>query len=579
MIEPMTQPVLEKPEPPQDECPLRIAREKNGWLDRFTEWSSEQLNPILVKETRQALKSRQFAWTFFLLLLAVVVVTLFGMTVWGNADDRMGPRLLYGYLVILGLPLGIIIPFATFRSLVSEFDDGTISLITISTLRARQIVLGKLGSTIIQMVVYLSILAPCISFTYLLRGLSVEQIGMGLFLGVSVSLLLSSLGLFLASIVRSRILSVLTSILFVILTAWLYWGWWELAYWIAMEPARDMSLAQLEGQASWFGLGVVILSSALLFLAVASSQISFAADNRSTLPRIMMIVQQTLVLAWVWCMFCLVPVHVRLITGMAFLFGHYWMLMGFLMLGESPRLSTRVRRTIPRTALGRTFLSLFLPGPGRALLFVLANVWVCIGIVFVLLAFGNAILPHLDAGLSPMRITSNPLTPAQVRLVFEASLVNGFYMTLYLCTTYLIVRWLDRLRPQPHANLVSLAIGAILVAFPAIGGLAIQYTLYPKQARQPYTAWQLGNWYWTQAESVEKAWTTHSKMFWTVALFFLIPIIAALVLASRELLQAPAQLPARVKQELEAAKKARAPQPLETIDDIFNAPRPEPSDG
>src|SRR5690606_27201107 len=47
--------------------------QRESWLkrwDAFLEWGSEYLNPILVKETRQALKSKQFAITFTLVLLA-----------------------------------------------------------------------------------------------------------------------------------------------------------------------------------------------------------------------------------------------------------------------------------------------------------------------------------------------------------------------------------------------------------------------------------------------------------------------------------------------------------------------------
>ncbi len=38
------------------------------------------MNPILVKETRQALKSRQFSITFVLMLIAVLIWTVFAVT-------------------------------------------------------------------------------------------------------------------------------------------------------------------------------------------------------------------------------------------------------------------------------------------------------------------------------------------------------------------------------------------------------------------------------------------------------------------------------------------------------------------
>ena len=50
---------------------------------------------------------------------------------------------------------------------------------------------GKLGSAILQMMVYYSALAPCIAFTYLLRGIDIITIGLFLAYSFLASLLLS----------------------------------------------------------------------------------------------------------------------------------------------------------------------------------------------------------------------------------------------------------------------------------------------------------------------------------------------------------------------------------------------------
>ena len=61
-------------------APSRAAR---WWaaVERWLEWSGDRLNPILVKETRQALKSRQFVVTFGLLLLCGWGWSIIGMAV------------------------------------------------------------------------------------------------------------------------------------------------------------------------------------------------------------------------------------------------------------------------------------------------------------------------------------------------------------------------------------------------------------------------------------------------------------------------------------------------------------------
>jgi len=137
-------------------------------VDRWLERGGERLNPILVKESRQALKSKQFFITFTLLLACGWGWSLFGVALLtpGIYYAPSGPFMLIGYSIVLTVPLLLIVPFAAYRSLASEREDGTYELLSITSLSSRQIVTGKLGSAILQMMVYYSALSPCIAFTY-----------------------------------------------------------------------------------------------------------------------------------------------------------------------------------------------------------------------------------------------------------------------------------------------------------------------------------------------------------------------------------------------------------------------------
>ena len=94
---------------------LKIAASDKSKLDRILDRVSEIFSSILVKETRQALKSRQFLWTFFGLLLVVTLWVFGGLAYltseWGESDSP-GQYLLFGFWLILGFPLIIVIPFA-----------------------------------------------------------------------------------------------------------------------------------------------------------------------------------------------------------------------------------------------------------------------------------------------------------------------------------------------------------------------------------------------------------------------------------------------------------------------------------
>ena len=113
--------------------------------------------------------------------------------------------MLSGYFVVLCVPVLLIVPFAAFRSIAAEREDGTFELLSITSLSSWQIVTGKLGSAIIQMLVYFSALAPCIAFTYMLRGIDLPSIAFLLFYTFTASVVLSSIGLVVGTLRASGI--------------------------------------------------------------------------------------------------------------------------------------------------------------------------------------------------------------------------------------------------------------------------------------------------------------------------------------------------------------------------------------
>ena len=183
-----------------------IAAPAGVWnrVDRWLERACERLNPILVKEARQALKSRQFVVTFGLLLLCGLAWSLMGVALLmpGIYYSPSGQFMLIGYYFILTVPMLLIVPFSAYRSLAGEREDGTYELLSITTLCSRQIVTGKLGSAVLQMLVYYSALSPCIAFTYLLRGVDVITMALVLFYTFLASVLLSAVGLMVATVSR-----------------------------------------------------------------------------------------------------------------------------------------------------------------------------------------------------------------------------------------------------------------------------------------------------------------------------------------------------------------------------------------
>jgi hypothetical protein len=342
-------------------------------LEQLLDRAGDRLNPILVKEARQAMKSRQFIVTFSLLLifgwLWTVLFISFGVPAIFYAP--VGPGVLAGYYIVLSVPLLIVVPYAAFRSLAGEREDGTFELLSITTLTAHQIVLGKLGSAVLQMLVYYSALAPCIAFTYLLRGIDIVTIALFLAYTFLGSLLLSVFGLMMATVTKARHWQVLLSVVFVMALLAVAFVW-DLIFFSILASSETVPL---DLPAFWIANLFVLsfyLAAAAILMQIAAGQITFASENRSTPIRRLLLVPQLLLVGWMIALW-LGTKQDEMLYMFACLAGLYWMVAGALLTGETALLSPRARRQLPQSLLGRMLLTWFNPGSGSGYIFATLN--------------------------------------------------------------------------------------------------------------------------------------------------------------------------------------------------------------
>lgn len=342
-------------------------------LDRWAEWLGDHLNPLLVKEVRQALKSRQFATMFGLLLCFAWSASLIGLAAKGPdvAWEARGPNMFYVYYLALAFALLVVVPYGAFRSLAVEKEDHTYELLAITTLGPRQIVAGKLASAVMQMLIYLSVLMPCLAFTYLLRGIDLPTIAILIVWTVGGSLVLSAAGLFLGSVSLQRVPRPVVSVgavvgLFIVFgyacvaaEAMLPGGWWERAG----PELWTFTLAAATIGASYFAM----------FFVAAAAQVSFASENRSTPLRLVVFTQFLLWTGWFGWLWMSQERAGDVLFGYAAVAGAHWYATGIFFAAESPRLSLRVRRRLPQSFLGRVLFTWFNPGPGTGLMFSLGG--------------------------------------------------------------------------------------------------------------------------------------------------------------------------------------------------------------
>ncbi len=355
----------------------KVAGCVQGWLEAIV----NRANPILVKETRQALKSRQFVLTFLVVLIACwiasfAVVAIAGPEVYYGAE---GSTMLWVYCLILAFPLLVIVPYSAYRSIAVEQEDNTYDLLSITALSSSRIITGKLGSAMVQMAVYLSAVSPCIGFTFLLRGVDALTVAVLLGYFVLASLALSIMALLAGTASRARYAQVFMSVLLVLGLILVY----RLAFSL-IGVYIDESYSFLRDFEYWvvnLGMLTFYLTTFALVHAAASAQIAFRSENRSTPLRKIMLLQFACFVGWM-----ALPVFYgglntirQTILVVGLISGIYWYFMGMFLTSEWPHLSRRVQRSLPKTRLGQMFFTWFNPGPGTGYLFCVANLTTVLG--------------------------------------------------------------------------------------------------------------------------------------------------------------------------------------------------------
>ncbi len=509
-------------------------------VERTGEW----FNPLLVKECRQSLKSRQFSTTFTLVVVFSWLWSVYGIIMLGpNVSYQAdGAEMFYGYYLILAFPLLLIVPYSAYRSLIAEREDNTFELVAITTLKPRQIVAGKLGSAVVQMIVYLSVAAPCLAFTYLLRGIDVLTICWILFYTVLASLGFSLVAVLLATLAKERHWQVMVSVLIVVGLFNAFLGAIEVCYSILRVnrlpfQSLDFWIGNLQVQTAYWS------TFALVYLA-AGAQLTATAENRSTALRAAMLIQQALWAGWigfdVGSKLQLDPaLGAAAIRQEALIYNVvsmlYWLTAGACMLGEEPELSSRAKRSLPTSYLGRVLTTWFNPGPDTGLMFAVGN-----GMAVVTLSLVGLWL----AGHSS--IASLRGMPSLGQEIAVLTLMLG-YLVVYLGVGNLVLRLLRR------ATRVTFATSTLIVSLILACGVGvphfIRYVINYRGAN--YTLLHISDPFWSSMAAIDQRYplTYLTNMCWIVLPIAAVLLVVNLILAAPALAHVKIARPPRVEAE------------------------------
>lgn len=188
---------------------------KEGLAARISDW----LNPIVIKELRQAVQSR-FVVAALLILLTIQIVAV-GIYSLASRDSlanfdagRTVFMLLFGILLAVSM---LFVPLYTGVRLAAERSETNLDLLFITTIKPRSIIAGKLLAAVTLAGLIFSACLPFLTFTYFLRGIDLPSMMVALTLGFAVVILCSQMAIFIACMPINRAFKFMLGLLMLII--------------------------------------------------------------------------------------------------------------------------------------------------------------------------------------------------------------------------------------------------------------------------------------------------------------------------------------------------------------------------
>ncbi|HEX5754626.1 MAG TPA: ABC transporter permease [Archangium sp.] len=272
-----------------------------GVLERL----GDRLNPLVVKEVRQGLRSRVFWVSFGLMLLSCFIISMVAYaTTREDGLSTQGQGFFFSFYICLAMVHFFIIPYSAYRSLAREREDETWVLLILTGLGPRRILRGKVTSFLVQAGLYASAVGPFLLFSYYLNGIDLPTILLVLALGASWLVFVTVVAVCAATLADGRMGRALVNLVLL--------GALGLALIYALIAAfflseqgyrsvvRENGFLLATGIILW-----VMFSYAWLLFETAAARLSLATENYTWGPRLALTVQMVLsgagvVGLWLW---------------------------------------------------------------------------------------------------------------------------------------------------------------------------------------------------------------------------------------------------------------------------------------
>lgn len=336
-------------------------------LYAFASGLGDRLNPVAVKEFRQAVQSR---WvTSVLMLFLVINLCIIGgyLMMSPHADTSMtGGREVFGsLLIVLFITCIGFVPLYSGVRLSLERSDANVDLLYITTITPGAIVRGKyLAAMALTLLIY-SAFMPFLTVTYLLRGIDLPTIFMVLAAGFAVCAVANAMGVFAGCVPGSWLIRGMVDVgMLICLYSLLH---------ITLDLADQYSRFGVRwagGSEFWTGIATCLLVEVLaigLLYVLAEALLSPKPSNRMLRPRLYITACWPITGAILITLGCIYDVAYPVLMWAAVAGIGFTVLM-VAALGERDAWSARVRRTIPRNPLLRVLAFLFYSGSAGGLI-------------------------------------------------------------------------------------------------------------------------------------------------------------------------------------------------------------------
>jgi ABC-type transport system involved in multi-copper enzyme maturation permease subunit len=178
-------------------------------------------NPVIMKELRGRMRDRR---TFILLTIYLVAISGFvglayGVMLLNMSGYAMTPdtrqnlgKVIFGVGVLIELLLiSFIGPGLTAGAITSEREHRTLDLLKTTLLTTRELVLGKLGSSIIYLFLLIFTVLPVQSMSFIIGGVGMEEVIISSIMLVVTAVFFSSLGIFFSSLFKRTLAATVTA--------------------------------------------------------------------------------------------------------------------------------------------------------------------------------------------------------------------------------------------------------------------------------------------------------------------------------------------------------------------------------